>query len=49
MLLVATSNFGGIGGGFGLIALFAMFGFDVKTGIVLSNAQISVSCIIRIL
>jgi len=47
-LMIAFANFGGIGGGFVHIVLFAMFGFDLKTGIVLSNAQIAISCIIRI-
>jgi len=46
--LVAFSNFSGIGGGFGLIAFFCMYNFDVKTGIILSNAQIVISSIIRI-
>jgi len=46
--LVSFSNFSGIGGGFGLIPLFAMFKFNVPIGIVLSNAQIMVSCTIRI-
>lgn len=47
-LLVTTSNFGGIAGGFGFICLMSMFGFDLKTSIVLSNAQIVISSIIRI-
>jgi len=47
-LLVTTSNFGGIAGGFGFISLMSMFGFDLKTSIILSNAQIVISSIIRI-
>ena len=47
-LMTALANFGGIGGGFVHIVLFAMFGFDLKTAIVLSNAQIAISSIIRI-
>lgn len=47
--LVATANFGGIAGGFGLIAFYMMFMFSVPTGIVLSNAQIVISCVIRII
>lgn len=46
--LVAFSNFSGIAGGFGLIAFYSLFGFNVQLGIILSNAQIVVSSIFRI-
>ena len=49
VFLVAGSNFGGIAGGFALIALETMFSFPVPLAIVLSNAQIVIAAIIRVL
>ena len=46
--LVFFSNFSGIAGGYAYLALMLMFNFTVPVSIVLSNSQISISAICRI-
>lgn len=46
--MVIISLFSGIAGGFGLIVYLALFNFNLKMGVVLSNSQIMVSSFVRL-
>jgi uncharacterized membrane protein YfcA len=48
-LIVVFSNFSGLAGGLPLVIIIAMFNFNMKASIPLSNAQIMIAAIVRML